>query len=208
MDYWRPKAILIAIILYVSGSIYEPIWRLFVRGLIEGNSFTWSYIGIGGSGVSGGYWVIVLFLAIGLFILFIGWRGAKKLFRWFVSIWVFILFSSSIALLIHDPKAKIIAESLQIELPYAIIILPFDVIACVLLSIWLIRERHSEKKVVIPPWNRINTMYLLGVISIFPIEFFVFNVGDQHGLLDKVGVLLTFIQWIMINLSFYPWKGK
>jgi hypothetical protein len=207
MWIWNPRVFLVIILSYVALSFYEPFWRLLIRGLLEPN-FTWNYAGFKGSGVLGDYWVIFIIIILGMCMLFFGWRGGNRIVQWSIFIWVFLLFSSSLVIILSDPKTKIVAETLQVELPYMWVILPFDALFFILTTVWIIFFRKMNRTVSRPRWKCVNSTLVAVAIGLIPVEYILFNAGEQHGLLDGVGVFVTLIQWLILNLAFYPWNTR
>lgn len=79
------------ILIYVilSGLTY---WLPTIRGLIDGPSYSWSgWLGIGGSGVGGHYWLLLIFTTLMISVVFCGWRGIHKPFRWLLLTWCTLL---------------------------------------------------------------------------------------------------------------------
>jgi hypothetical protein len=40
-----------------------------------------------------------------------------------------------------------------------------------------------------------------------PLQFVLLRFGEPHGLRDQVGVVLTMLQWLILNLSFVQWQS-
>ncbi|WP_274361735.1 hypothetical protein [Paenibacillus thermotolerans] len=202
----KPRILFIAILSYVALSFYEPFWRLLVRGLMEPN-FMWSYAGLNGTGLSGDYWVIFLIALFGTCMLFWGWRGGHRIVDWGIFIWVALLFCSSLAIILSEPETKITAETLHMELPYIWVVFPVDALFFVLTAIWMIffRKRTGETRAA--EWNRLNGVLLGIAAGMLPVEYFLFNSGEQHGLFDRLGVFATLVQWVILNTAFLPSKS-
>lgn len=103
--------------------------------------------------MSGNYWVIAMITILGITLLSMGWRGANRLFQWLIAIWATLLLLSSLAIVVSDPQIKIIAETLHMELPYAFVVLPFDVLFFTLTLVWLIKYRKTNREYTIPRWH-------------------------------------------------------
>lgn len=193
------------VLAYVALSFYEPFWRLAVRGAMEGSAFQWGYAGMKGTGVSGDYWVVVLIAIAGIVLLFLGWRGAGRVCRWIVLVWIALLLLSSIAIVASDPGVKIVADTLNMEIPYALTVLPLDMLSFLLAVIWLASGRRRKQETMTMQWKRVNTALLVFAAALFVPEYIALNAGEQHGMYDRIGVALTFVQWVLLNLSFLPW---
>jgi CheY-like chemotaxis protein len=189
---------------YVALSFYEPFWRLLVRGFLEPN-FSWSYAGIGGTGMAGDYWVIAVIVALAIFLLFFGWRGGNRIVQWGIFVWVLLLFSSSLAIMLSDPKTTITAETLHAEIPYMAVFF-LDTLLFIMTAAWMILFGSKNAEASNSGWSRANSVLLVIAVGLIPVEYVLFNGGEQHGLLDGVGVFVTFVQWVILNLALYPWK--
>ena len=78
-----------------------------------------------------------------------------------------------------------------------------------LLSVlWVMRDLRTPHEKVVPKWSRANSVFLLIVLALLPIQFVLLRFGEQHGTRDQVGVLLTMAQWILINCALFPWSGS
>lgn len=201
------------ILVYTALSFYEPFWRLTIRAPMQGQRFSWDYAGLGGQGAAGGYGIIVFLTVIGLIILTLGWRAPHRFFRWAVMVWALLLFLSSVAIVLSDPGIVVTAETLGLELPYAWTLLPLDAIYVAITFIWFLRERQDLKqrprpKPVLPKWTRFNTIFLILAALLLPLEYVLFNTGELHGTADQAAVALTFVQYILINISLFPWKPR
>lgn len=155
------------------------------------------------------YDCIVLFTIVGLIILTLGWRKPNHIFRWAVIVWASLLFLSSLAIFISDPGMVITGETLSLELPFAWTLLPFDTLYFVITLIWFIRVRQDMKQrpdQQFPKWTTLNTLFLILAIMLIPVEYVLFNAGELHGSTDQAAVILTFIQYVVINLCLVPWK--
>jgi len=193
-----------AVLAYAAFSFYEPFWRLTVRGAMEPN-FQWEYAGIGGTGMSGDYWMLTCAVMFGMVLLYAGWRGRGRAHAWFMLAWMLLLFASSSAIVLADPATKLVLDTLHLELPYVWVIFPLDLVFFILTAVWVFQSRQRTAPAQ-PPWNRTNTVLLLLAVILLPVEYMLFNSGEQHGMADGAGVAVTFVQWVLLNLSFIPWN--
>lgn len=198
------------ILIYTALSFYEPFWRLTMRAPLQGRIFSWDYAGIGGQGAAGGYPFIAFVSVLGLIILAFGWRKPNRFFRWSILIWAGLLFLSSAAIVAAEPGTMIVAETLGLELSYAWFIFPLDSIYLLITLTWFVLNRQhyvlQDKPVL--RWRLANTIFLLLAVLFIPLEYVFFNRGELHGFDNQIAVALTFVQYGLINLSLYPWKGK
>ncbi len=78
MTDWKPGALL-RLLLVWTGVVMTLVWLPLLRGPMDGPSYQWAWSpGLRGSGVGGDYWVVVLTAVLGLSVLWLGWRGARR----------------------------------------------------------------------------------------------------------------------------------
>lgn len=124
-------------------------------------------------------------------------------------VWASLVFLSSAAIVISDPGIVITAETLGLELPFAWTLLPFDTLYVVITFVWFLRGWKTLRQHPIrPEWTRVNTAFLVLAVLLTPLAYILFNAGELHGKMDQAAVALTFIQYIIINLSLIPWRAR
>jgi hypothetical protein len=176
-----------------------------MRGLLERN-FEWSYAGIGGTAMSGDYWVIAVVIALAVLLLFFGWRGGNTLVHWGIFVWVCFLFGSSLAIVVSDPGTRVFADTLHTDFSYAWVIFPLDALLFAITVVWMFFFRKRNPGVSQPKWMRVNSVLLAVAVGLIAVEYAVFNAGEQHGFMDGIGILITLMQWVILNLAFIPWN--
>lgn len=205
---WRPGKLLHLILVYVilSGITF---WLPVTRGLFDGSSYSWSgWMGIGGSGIGGQYWLLLIFSALMVLVVFLGWRGAKKPFHWLLLIWFALLATESGSWFFSAEEIRFKGDTLGADLSLGNIIFPLDLFFLVLSCIWIIRDLRSARPHQIPSWKRTNRVLLAAFFIILPLQFIILRFFDDYIVFDQVGVIVTMCQWVLLNLSFYPWKER
>jgi hypothetical protein len=205
---WKPDKLLHVILIYVifSGFTY---WLPTIRGLFDGPSYSWSgWMGIGGTGVGGQYWFLLMLTALMTTAVFFGWRGIHKPFRWLLLIWFILLVIESGSWFFSTETVQLKGDTLGIELSLGKIIFPFDILFWSLSCLWLIRNIRSNHPHQSPSWTRLNRNLLLMFFCLLPLQFIFLRFFDHNKIFDQMGVFLTIGQWILLNLSFYPWKSQ
>src|SRR6185295_10849706 len=90
----RPDRLLRAILIWTAVTLII-VWLPFVRGLMDGDAYEWGneFFGkrFGGHGVRGDYWLLVIEAAFGIFLLYLGWRGARPPFHWLLLFWQILI---------------------------------------------------------------------------------------------------------------------
>ena len=61
---------------------------------------------------------------------------------------------------------------------------------------------------MILPLQHANRVLLALTLALLPIQFFLLRVGEQHGTNDQIGVLLTMLQWVALNVALATNRSK
>lgn len=209
---WKPDRLLKAILIWTMLTLII-VWLPFVRGLMDGNSYQWanSFWGkqIGGSGVHGDYWLLLVQAVVGIAVLYLGWRGARQPFHWLLLLWLIPLAVQACYESFTAPEEyRFRGDTLGIDVSLAwvgpLLYGGFALLAIV----WVVRDLKSGRETVSPEWTRLNRAFLTIALVLLPIQFVLLRFGEQHGPRDQVGVILTMLQWVLINLSFVPWSKR
>lgn len=185
------------------------VWLPLVRGLMDGESYQWanSFWGfqLGGRGLHGAYWVLVLQAAFGITLLYLGWRGAQEPFHWFLLLWHIPLGVQATYDAISSPEDyRFRGDTLGVDVSLAWVG-PLLFGGFALLSIlWVIRDLGRGRERAVLQWNRANYILLLIAVSLLPIQFLLLRFGEPHGTTDQMGVILTMLQWVLISLGTIP----
>ena len=206
---WRPDRLLKAILIWTMITMII-VWLPLIRGLMDGDSYEWgnSFWGIqvGGQGVHGQYWLLLLQAIIGIAVLYFGWRGARQPFHWLLLLWHIPLGAQAIYDAISSPEDyRFRGDTLGVDVSLAWVGPLFFGGFALLSVLWVIRDLRRERDRTAPEWKRANYVLLLIAVSLLPIQFLLLRFGEQHGPGDQAGVILTMCQWVLINLGLFPW---
>lgn len=206
---WRPDRLLKAILIWTMITMII-VWLPLIRGLMDGDSYEWgnSFWGIqvGGQGVHGQYWLLLLQAIIGIAVLYFGWRGARQPFHWLLLLWHIPLGAQAIYDAISSPEDyRFRGDTLGVDVSLAWVGPLFFGGFALLSVLWVIRDLRRERDRTAPEWKRANYVLLLIAVSLLPIQFLLLRFGEQHGPGDQAGVILTMGQWVLINLGLFPW---
>jgi hypothetical protein len=204
---WRPDRTLKAILIY-DALIMIMVWLPLVRGLFDGPSYQWGWSStIGGRGLSGYYWLLVVATIYGVTLLYTGWRGARKPFHWLLLVWhvVGVLQAVSIA---NSGGFRFRGDTLGTDFSLGIVVLPLELTFFSLALFWIVRDLRSGRRSESPRWSKLNQRMLLTALSIVPVQFSLLRYGELTSIYDQVGVVLTLMQWVILNLALYPWDSQ
>ncbi|AZU62495.1 hypothetical protein CHR53_15095 [Neobacillus mesonae] len=204
----KPDRLLHLILIYVmlSGFTY---WLPTIRGLFDGPSYSWSsWMGIVGTGIGGQYWLLLIFTALMTTVVILGWRNTHKPFRWLLLTWFMLLVIESGSWFFSSETVYLKGDTLGLDLSLGKVIFPFDILFLSLSCVWIIRDLKSKHSPHRPSWKRLNRNLLILSSSLLPLQFIFLRFFDNYKILDQIGVFLTIFQWILLNLSFYPWKTR
>ena len=206
---WRPDRLLKAILIWTMITLLI-VWLPLVRGFMDGESYQWGNsfgeFQIGGRGLHGDYWVLLVQAAFGITLLYLGWRGAQQPFHWLLLLWHVLLgVQATVNAFSFPEEYRFRGDTLGVDISLAWLG-PLLFGGFALLSVlWVIRDLRSDREKAIPEWNHTNRILLLLAISLLPIQFVLLRYGEPHGTTDQIGVILTMLQWLLINLGLFPW---
>ena len=207
---WKPDRLLKAILIWTIVTLII-VWLPLVRGLMDGDSYQWGNSAWGfqfdGRGLHGDYWFLLLQAVFGLALLYLGWRGARQPFHWLLLLWhIQLALQSTYNSLTSPEDYRFKGDTLGVDVSLAWVG-PLLFGGFALLSIWwVVRDIKTGQHRTAPPWTVANRLLLLIVVGLLPIQFVLLRFGPQHGPGDQVGVILTMLQWALINLGLFPWS--
>jgi hypothetical protein len=209
---WKPDKLLKAILVWTAISLIL-IWLPLVRGLMDGDTYQWGNslwgFDISGHGTHGHYWVLVLQALFGIALLYMGWRGAKKPFHWLLLLWhISLAYQAFYNSLTYPEEYRFRGDTLGVDVSLAWVG-PLLYGGFALLSVvWVVRDLKQKREHLPPAWSRTSGLFLLIAAGLLPIQFYLLRYGVPHGPNDQIGVILTMLQWILINLGLYPWVRR
>ena len=136
-------------------------------------------------------------------------RGARQPFHWLLLLWHIQLALQSIYNSWTSPEDyRFKGDTLGVDISLAWVG-PLLFGGFALLSIWwVVRDIKSGPQRTAPQWTLANRVLLLIAVSLLPIQFVLLRFGPQHGPADQAGVILTMLQWVIINLGLFPWSSS
>jgi len=206
MQTWKPDRLLKAILIWTMITAIL-VWLPLIRGLMDGETYQWGSalwgIQLGGRGVGGDYWLLPLQAGFVIWLLYLGWRGAKRPFHWLLLLWHLPLSIgvTSVALRFPD-DFRFRGDTFGVDVSLAWVgPLLFGGFALLSL-IWVARDLRRNQPRAIMPLQHANRILLTLMLSLLPVQFALLRFGEPHGTTDKIGVLLTMLQWVGLNVAF------
>lgn len=189
------------------------VWLPLVRGVMDGESYQWGAIfwgmQFGGSGVRGDYWLLVLQALLGLTVLYLGWRGARQPFHWLLLLWHVPAGVQAFYNAFTSPEDyRFRGDSLGVDISLAWVGPLFFGGFALLALFWVVRDLRRSREKVVVEWTRSNWIFLLIALALLPIQFALLRFGEPHGPRDQAGVILTMMQWLLVNWSLLPWSQR
>lgn len=189
------------------------VWLPFIRGLMDGTSYqwgnsflSWSY---GGHGLGGAYWLLALQAVFCIVLLDLGWHGARPPFHWMLLFWNLAqAVDACYNALLFPERYRLQGDTLGLDVSLAWVgPIFFGGLAALSLT-WLVSDLRRRQPKTLPDWTRRSTILLCLVIAMLPVQFVLLRFGVQHGTSDQIGVLLTMLQWVLLNWSLAASKGE
>jgi hypothetical protein len=182
------------------------LWLPLVRGATQGVSYRWALAdGIGGRGIGGDYWVLVLAAPLVLSLLYLGWRGGRQPFHWLLLALHLPLAAAVTYAAWTDPQGfRFEGATVGIDVSLAVIgPLLFCGFAAAAMF-WVIRDLRAGRSRFSAPWvwTRAARIRLLLLFALIPVETLLFRSGAIDSPRNMIGVALVFWQWIIVNRMF------
>lgn len=209
----RPDRLLKVILIWAAIPMIT-IWLPLIRGLMDGPTYAWGnqYWGFSfsGKGIGGDYWILPLLAVFALYLLYLGWRGARRPFPWLLLLWtVPFAFESFYYGLRYPERYRFRGDTLGVDVSLAWVGPLFWGGLALLSLLWVVRDlKNNDAGIERPRWTKPNKTLLSLVILLIPVQFVLLRFGVPHGTTDQIGVLLTMAQWVLVNLSLVPWRSK
>jgi hypothetical protein len=201
---WKPDWMLRALLAWTAVTTL-PFWLPLVRSVMDGDSYEWGFFAFRGHGLRGDLWLPAICVTLALAIRRLGWRGARPPFHALLLLWLIPIGAGATYLSIARPEDFTFrGDTMGLSIPLAPVgILLFGGFA-VLAVFWVVRDLRSGRRREAPPWTRTNTTLVSGLLALLPIQFILLRFGEPHGTTDKIGVVVTIVQWLLVGTALRP----
>ncbi|MCZ6835347.1 MAG: hypothetical protein O7G85_06180 [Planctomycetota bacterium] len=211
MNTWRPDWLL-RILLTWTSLTFILAWLPFVRCTFDGATYNWGFswwgIDVGGSGISAHFLLLVVEVGLGVALIWLGYRGARKPFHWLLIAWHTAIFTSFTTISLLSPEEfRFRGDTAGVDFSLAWVGPVFTGGFLVASIYWVVRNLRKPDQRQCPPWSRWNTIWLACLIGLLPIQFMLFRFDDMNWNSDLVGVFITIGQWMLFGDAIRP-RGK
>jgi hypothetical protein len=180
------------------------VWLPLVRGATQGAPYRWSLAdGIGGSGVGGWYWILPIAAVFVLYLLYLGWRGARPPFHALLLAFHLPLAAAVTYAARTDPdNFRLQGETIGLDISLGVIGPILFTAVAALAVLWVVRDLRSGRRRDKVPWvwTRATKVRAALVVLLVPFEVILFHSGGLQSVPNLIGVALVAWQWAMINL--------
>src|SRR5262245_43176423 len=201
---WRRDPLLAVILTWTALVAGVLVWLPLVRGATQGNAYQWALMGgIGGRGVGGSYWLLILGAAFVLPLLYLGWRGGRPPFHGMLLAFHLSLAAAVAYAAWSDPQSfRFEGATLGVDASLAVVGPLLFCGAAVAAIVWVVRDLHAHRaREPIPwVWTRATRIRLFLILAIVPLQVLLFRSGGIQSTQNMIGVALVGWQWVMLNL--------
>lgn len=180
-------------------------WLPLVRSLFDGSSYRWQLFRYSGEGVGGDLWFLLLGTGFAVWMLYLGWRGARPPFHFLLVGWHALITAALIWVVVRAAESLVLrGDTLGLEVPLGLAG-PFVLGGFAIASaVWVAQDFLSGRKPYQPSWT-LRELRILGVFAAaLPVQFVLLRFGPPDGTTDQIGVILTLAQWLLIGLALQP----
>lgn len=186
--------------------LFLVAWLPFIRSLMDGESYQWGAQLFGrqfsGAGLGGDYWFAAGKAAIGVALLWFGWRRPNGAVRYAIAAWLALNFADTLYSVATAPETfRFRGDTLGIDVSL-LWFAPLLDGAFLILALWWAARAPA---LATPPMSGTNRLLLGAALLLLPVQYLLLSsaVGQEAG--DVVGVLLTITGWALLSASFAPW---
>jgi len=191
----------INLLLFLTGLTFATTWLPLVRGLMDGETYSWGTslfgVSISGSGIGGDFYYIVINTLLGLFLMIsFYWVRQRLLLYTLLIVWYGSMIANAFYEVFAGEGYYFHGDTLGIHLNLSYVILPFMVLLGVLVVLVIARDRRVY---FVARWTKKNTIWLFLLLMPLPAQYMLLSTGEPHGSTDQVGVILALLQILLIS---------
>ena len=172
---WRNDPLLVVILWWTALFAGVLVWLPLVRGATQGTAYQWALGGgIGGRGIGGAYWALVLGGGFVSSLLYLGWRGARQPFHWLLLVFHVPLAAAVTYAAWTDPQGfRFEGATIGLDASLAVI---GPVLFCSVASaaiVWVVRDLRARRSREMTrwAWTRAARVRLVLLLAIVPVSY-------------------------------------
>lgn len=206
MAIWRKDPMLGVILVWTALLAGVLVWLPLVRGATQGAAYSWALAdGIGGRGIGGDYWMLVLGAIPVFFLLYLGWRGGRQPFHWLLLAFHVPLATAVVFAAWSNPhRFRWEGATIGVNVSLAVIGPVIFGGLAIAVIFWVVRDLsvRQPRTLVFWVWTRATRARLALVVAFLPLELVLFRSGGIRSVQNVIGVFLVGYQWFLINFAF------
>lgn len=196
----RAGALLRNVALYAAGLTFVLSWLSLVQGAFGGEAYKWCVTlfdrTVSGAGLGGDFWFLVAQTTIAGVVLYLGLRRPGAVAYGALIGW--LAFNAALyahCALIEPESTMMRIGSVAIEgvIEAGLLVIYIAAFAAAVAGAML--ELWSRREFPRFSWTEANTIAVLAVLGILPLQVALFRYGPPGHDLDGVGMMLTAAQW-------------
>jgi hypothetical protein len=203
----RTGAVLRNVAILICAFTFIIAWLPLVRSVLDGPSYQWGaeYFGhrLGGAGLGGDFWFLLVQGAFALALLYFGFRRAG----WFAYALICVWLGANFANVLHsyffqDGGIEFHGDTLGVAVNITLAAAALFGAGLAAAIVGALLEHAGGQR---PPqfhWRGVNTSILALALALAPIQFVLLRYAVGRELADQIGVILTMTQWLMLVIAF------
>lgn len=181
-------------------------WLPLVRIIGRPDGYSWSILGVSGSGREGPYWMFILLTIYVIAMLFTAFRGPRWAFYPMLGLWHLTVTGVVIAsLILGGSQATWQGQGLHFEIPMWILVAPFALFTS-MIFLWIFLDRRADSQPERVKWTRTNTWWLIASLAVLAVAIALFRAGTNYDWITAAAIVTTILHWSMLIRSFEPAK--
>ena len=195
------------LLLWWTALTFLATWLPLVRSVMDGQSYEWGTTffswHFGGHGLSADYWLLIVKAVVGIGLLYAGWRFPSPKTAAALAAWQLLFAADTLYYAATDPRGfRFRGDTMGVDISLTWIAPTLSILFAIV-AIWWIRKLAGRP---VPPRIQTETRFtnvaLWAALAIVPVQWTLLHIGRGTDWYDVSGVLLTMIQWLLLNLAF------
>lgn len=200
----RPRPMLQAVLWWTSLTS-SIAWLPLIRSLFDGDSYAWRTVYGSGSGFAGELWLAPILAALVLAMLWAGWRGGGRYWlHALLVLWHAVITAWAVAMVAGPSGNAVWFEDSAVAIPLHWLLPVVLGLFLVLALSWAIVDARTQAPRIFLRWTRGNTRWCVGLVVLLPVQFALLRFGEVDGLTDRIGAIVTVLQWLLVNWALRP----